>query len=1011
MTDVKTIVLNTPAEELERILSPFIEEQFPAFVRSDYRKLILFVKAYYEWMEKEGNVGFSTSRLDTVFDVDQNLEEFYSYFKKTFLQNFPEVFSTNTEGVSVNKKTLLKKIKQFYGNKGTESAYRFLFRLLFDSNVQFYYPKVDVLRASGGNWIEKISVKITRNNETQHRLIEGGTIQQYSDVYTLSGYATIDRAVQYYQDGVPVTELYLTNLVGTFLPNSDVVIIPPDQINQTSFIETTFSVLGDFYIQTPGQNYKIGDVVYLTDTKGTGFSAKVQQTGLDGCVKRIQIENSGINYPSTVTALVISSNGTNSDSKIVFYPSAITRYPGYYKGNEGKLSSTPKIYDGEYYQDFSYELKTSVSIDKYYSILKDIVHPSGTKMFGSILLESNLMCRHIASSQLTRIGIPVLGNYLPYTFGTTLDLRNNGITSSGSWKVNYWGTTLGTTGDLYPAGYNPYITGTADVGPTGKTAPAGTTFFAGGFGGKLGFTYCLVPEGGRTAHDPLGAPMGGITAWLLGNESKLTPDVVGYSPFGLVGLTLWLKPENIGVCGGSLITGRCMDIWRDASLSQNHAVPPKWDYWTNSPSYSGVTIDKLRPTLVVNDRGVLGRTGIRFNGGVIYGPHTVWAQAGICGGYLSGKTLGSMGTVSFGTGTVGEKLLSGTHFVLTRGISLSKDMTIIIVFRSGSTAGGYTSSNYGLGMVSSSNKLKNFYPATGSGLTFGGTEIDHLLYHRSYSDVDNDSTKQNSVYYFVNTGNNQSLYPYETGLVGIRSNTGSTSAHRIAFNPYTPDTSGVSLEHVSLGEWRRNPDTRIQSFYNGSESKNYSYQTARRIARPDSPGGSSPLNFPASEVSYNGNTFDIGRFGAFCLPVVDSPYSDSSSINNFITAALGNVSYSFNGVIYEVLVYDRVLDQSERLLVYSYLSKKYRLDQILAQFFEGVGFGCYPAAVAAGYPYWYVSNHPSKSGSRKIVEGISMGNIVIQDMLSLSGVLYKSAGTKLANGTVLTQDTYDNLGE
>jgi hypothetical protein len=1007
MPEIKSIILNTPAEALESILSPFIEEQFPSFMRSDYRKLVLFIKAYYEWAETQGNAGFVNNNIDSAIDVDNNLEQFYSHFKSTFLDSFPEIFATNTDGLKPNKKTLLKKIKQFYGSKGTESAYRFLFRLLFDSNVQFYYPKNDILRASDGKWVEQVSIKVTRNNETLHKYAEGGKVQQYKDLYTLQAYATIDRVFQYYQDGVPITELYLTDLVGNFLPNVEVVLTPPDSTFDP-FTETTFSVLGDFYIQTAGSNYNVGDVVYLQGD-GVGFSAKVQQTGLDGAVKRIQIENSGINYVNTISALVISSNGVNTNAQIVFTPSAITRYPGYYKGNTGKISSTPKIYDGDYYQEFSYELKSAVSIDRFYSVLKQLVHPAGMKMFGSILLEDRVMCRHVASSQLTREGVPVMGNYLPYTFGTTLDLRNNGITAAGNWVFQEYGITYGTTGDLYPAGYNPYIGSTAELGPNGNTAPAGTTFTAGGSGGNLGYTYCFVPEGGTVAHRPLGAPLGGITAWLLGNESRLGPNVVGNSPFGLVGLTLWLKPENIGVCGGSLITGASMDIWSDASLSQNHAFPPKWDSWTTS--YTGVTIDKLRPTLVINDRGFAGRTGIQFNGGVVYGPHTVWTQAGVCGGYGTGKTLGGIATVPFGPGTTGEKILSGQHFVLTRGISLTKDMSVFIVFRAGTTASGYTASNYGLGFVSSSKKFKDFTTATGTGFTYGNTETDHLLYHRSYSDIDADSTKQNSRYYFVNSSTNQSFYPYESGLVGLRSNTGSTTASRIAFNPYRATTTGVSLENISLGEWRRDTTGRIQSFYNGEESANYSVETARRIARPDSPGGSNPSNFEASQVSYNGATLDMGQFGAFCLPVLDAPYSDSTASANFVTAALANTPYSFKGVIYEILVYDRVLDQSERLLVYAYLSRKYRLEASLGQFFEGAGFGCYPAAVAAGYPYWYISKHPNTAGSRSVPIGISMGNMTIQALLSLYGLVYKSAGTRLANGTVLTQDTYDTLGE
>ena len=47
MVELKNIIINNPTETLEKILSPFIQEQFPSFVRRDYRKLVLFIKSYY----------------------------------------------------------------------------------------------------------------------------------------------------------------------------------------------------------------------------------------------------------------------------------------------------------------------------------------------------------------------------------------------------------------------------------------------------------------------------------------------------------------------------------------------------------------------------------------------------------------------------------------------------------------------------------------------------------------------------------------------------------------------------------------------------------------------------------------------------------------------------------------------------------------------------------------------------------------------------------------------------
>jgi hypothetical protein len=1173
MPDIKSIIINTPTEALEDVLSPFIEEQFPSFMRSDYRKLVLFIKAYYEWMEQAGNVGFASRKLDSVIDIDNNLNEFYEHFKSTYMNGFPEALAITTDVDTPNKKTLLKKIKNFYGSKGTESAYRFLFRILYDSDVQFNYPKNQILKASDGQWIEEISIKVTRKNESYHDSLAGGRVYQFTDANTIAASADIERVQKYYQNGIPVTELYLVNLVGTFSPNVSVTLDNPSFPEINAFTEQTYGVLGDFYVETQGENYIIGDVVYIS-SNGVGFTAKVSQTGLGGSVKRIAIENSGINYYDTLTGIVLSSNGSNNTARITLQATAVTRYPGYYSGNTGKISSTQKLYDGDEYQDYSYKLKSAVSIDRYYSVLRELVHPAGMKMFGSVLLEDAAPSTMSGSTQVTRIGGTsrvVIGAYMPYTFGTTLDLRNNGVTLSGSWIINDGGISYGTTGDLYPVGYNPYISGTADTGPAGlTTSPLGTTFNRGGSGGFLGYTYCSVPEGGRTAHNPLGGALGGVTAWRGNKESVLEPDMVGFSPLQLVGLTLWLKPENIGVCGGSMITGRSMDIWRDASASQNHALPPKWDGWTSGPQYAGVTIDKLRPTLVVADRGIPGRTGIQFNGGVVYGPHTVWTQAGVCGGYGIGKTLGGLPAtgMSFGSGRAGEKIQSGQHFNLTRGITLTKDMSIFIAFRAGSTAAGYTQSNYGLGLVSSSKKflefssptLKYTLPASnlltnqdisnasvyvpisagtasvpvvggltyspngdslsartisfntgvgtaasdyslisiplpqaaqgstyttsvwlkgnvggevilirgvavsshtpvtlttswqrfttteiatsgtpsfqiglrqaqsgtinaaatismwGAQLQFGsdvsgygsyGSETDHLLYHRSYNDIDADAAKQTSVYYPVRSTDYQSLYPYESGLVGLRNNVGSTTSSRIAYNPSLSTLNGISTDDITIGEWNRQKDNRIRSFYSGLESRNYSANTSRRIATTTSPGGVTLGNNPAAEVSYNTNSFNIGRFGAYCLPVLDAPYSDSTASSSFVASALLNPSYSFNGVIYEVIIYDRVLAETERQAVYSYLSRKYKAETIM----PSVYVSSHPSAFGVTSGYWNISKHPNAAGSSKILAGASMGAISIEDFSAIYGYVYKSAGTRLADGSVLTTDTYIALGK
>lgn len=444
MSDIKKIILDTPTQELENIISPFIREQFPSFIRADHHKLILFIKSYYEWLEKKDNPGYVLAKLDTVGDIDNNAEEFYSHFKNTYMDSFPEIMAINSKGESPNKMTLLKKISEFYKNKGTESAYKFLFRLLYDSDLEIYYPKEDILRVSSGVWTEPRSVKTTSSSSRDIFKTVNGTLTQYdpADPSIIIASAFIDDVVRYSSNGLPITEFFLRQISGVFLPDTAVTAMS----GTTSYTERTYSVLGEFFIETAGTGYTVGDALFISSS-GTGFAAKVSVTGLAGSIKRISIENSGVNYFTEVEAIVISSVGGNTATRIVLKPTAITNYPGYFSGNKGKISSNKKIQDGHYYQEFSYALKSSISFDKYFSVLKALTHPSGMRMFGEILQQSNLGMTPIPFSQYKILDTPIIGNYTPYRFETVLNLRANGAISSTGYTsgVGYL-TWMGLSG-------------------------------------------------------------------------------------------------------------------------------------------------------------------------------------------------------------------------------------------------------------------------------------------------------------------------------------------------------------------------------------------------------------------------------------------------------------------------------------------------------------------------------------------------------------------------------------
>lgn len=69
-------------------------------------------------------------------------------------------------------------------------------------------------------------------------------------------------------------------------------------------------------------------------------------------------------------------------ARVLINTDSFCDYQGYYISNNGQLSETKYIQDGEFYQQFSYVVYNKESAETYRSYLKDLVHPLGLKFYG-----------------------------------------------------------------------------------------------------------------------------------------------------------------------------------------------------------------------------------------------------------------------------------------------------------------------------------------------------------------------------------------------------------------------------------------------------------------------------------------------------------------------------------------------------------------------------------------------------------------------------------------------------
>lgn len=154
----------------EQRTSLFVKNQLPKFITDEYPNFVLFLEAYYEFLENEqyienvsqkNNLTEKLKNLRYLSDIDKSLSDFEDQFFNTFA---PSLHRDS----KVSKEFLIKHILELYNSKGSINSYKLLFRMLFGENVQISYPKDNILRASDGRWVVESFLRVSPNIKSVH---------------------------------------------------------------------------------------------------------------------------------------------------------------------------------------------------------------------------------------------------------------------------------------------------------------------------------------------------------------------------------------------------------------------------------------------------------------------------------------------------------------------------------------------------------------------------------------------------------------------------------------------------------------------------------------------------------------------------------------------------------------------------------------------------------------------------------------------------------------------------
>lgn len=282
-------------------------------------------------------------------DVDDTTDLFLKRFRDSYLNILPDQLA---EGL--DKRLLVKNIKQLYEAKGTKRAHEFFFRVLFGEDATILYPRDQIIKPSDGNWIKNNVIRLTSVGNSKSNEIIGQQITGKISKAT----AIIETVVNVIEAGQSIIEATVNPnyIKGTFQIDEQVTAISP--ITDLTVTYKVKGIVTGSNITKGGSNYRIKDDVGISFA-GNGF-AKLQISEIgSGSVDSYIVDSGGTGYQvgDSIEFNEDDTNGSGVKAKVqVVGGSFLMEDPfSLYTGDgievEYKLSRESTKYNTEVYID------------------------------------------------------------------------------------------------------------------------------------------------------------------------------------------------------------------------------------------------------------------------------------------------------------------------------------------------------------------------------------------------------------------------------------------------------------------------------------------------------------------------------------------------------------------------------------------------------------------------------------------------------------------------------------
>ena len=241
----------------------------------------------------------SIQQLVNYTNVDSTLYTFLDKFRDSFLEGI-----VDNVDAGVDKRKLIKNIRDLYLAKGTRKGHELFFRLLLNEEPRISYPTENMIRVSDGKWTTRKLMRVNVVNGSTTELI-GQTITGQTSGATAIVVSTV--SFREAQTNIVELEIDEDTFSGTFQQGETVIGVSVVTDQDVSF--TPYSIINGSSVTNSGAYYTADQIVNLSSGGSNTATAKVQ-TVSRGVVDEIIIDDAGQNY---AVGEFLTFNNANTD--------------------------------------------------------------------------------------------------------------------------------------------------------------------------------------------------------------------------------------------------------------------------------------------------------------------------------------------------------------------------------------------------------------------------------------------------------------------------------------------------------------------------------------------------------------------------------------------------------------------------------------------------------------------------------------------------------------------------